>query len=215
MSQPTAPPPSERGRGPSRILVLFAHPALERSRVQRQLAAAIRDLPGVTFHDLYEAYPDFDVDVPREQGLLLAHDLVIVQHPFYWYSTPALVKQWEDLVLEHGWAYGTGGIALRGKRWLSAISTGGREEAYQRDGHNRFTIRELLAPLEQTARLCGMDFLPPFVVHGTHRLTSTDIAAAAGEYRAVVEALRDDRLDLDAARQLPRINSHLAAVVHA
>jgi glutathione-regulated potassium-efflux system ancillary protein KefG len=215
MSQPTAPPPSEQGRGPSRILVLFAHPALERSRVQRQLAAAIREIPGVTFHDLYEAYPDFDVDVPREQGLLLAHDLVIVQHPFYWYSTPALVKQWEDLVLEHGWAYGTGGTALRGKRWLSAISTGGREEAYQRDGHNRFTIRELLAPLEQTARLCGMDFLPPFVIHGTHRLTSNDIAAAAGEYRAVVEALRDGRLDLDAARQLPRINSHLAAVVRA
>ncbi len=215
MSQPTAPPPFEPGRGQTRILVLFAHPALEKSRVHRQLAAAIRSLPGVTFHDLYEAYPDFDVDVPRERGLLLAHDLVIVQHPFYWYSTPALVKQWEDLVLEHGWAYGTGGTALRGKRWLSAISTGGREEAYQHEGHNRFTIRELLAPLEQTARLCGMDFLPPFVVHGTHRLTSTDIAAAAVEYRAVVEALRDDRLDLAAARQLPRINSHLAAVVRA
>jgi glutathione-regulated potassium-efflux system ancillary protein KefG len=211
MSHPLPTPDSVA----TRVLVLFAHPALEKSRVQRQLAGAIRDLPGITFHDLYEAYPDFDVDVRREQQLLVEHDLVIVQHPFYWYSTPALVKQWEDLVLEHAWAYGTGGTALRGKQWLSAISTGGREEAYQHGGHNRFTIRELLAPLEQTARLCGMDFLPPFVVHGTHRLTTNDIAQAAGDYRVVVEALRDGRLDLAAAQALPRLNADLAAIIRS
>ena len=197
----------------ARILVLFAHPAFENSRVNRHLAAAVRDLPGVTFHDLYEAYPDFDVDVRREQALLLEHDTLVLQHPFYWYSTPALVKQWEDLVLEHGWAYGTGGHALRGKRWLSAITTGGREQAYQPDGHNRFTMRQLLAPIEQTAHLCGMTFLPPFVVHGTHRLDATQIAAAAGDYRRLVEALRDDRLDLAALAGLPRLNLDLAALL--
>jgi len=196
-----------------RVLILFAHPALERSRVNRPLAAAVRGLAGVTFHDLYEAYPDFDVDVRREQGLLTAHDLVVFQHPFYWYSTPALVKQWEDLVLEHGWAYGTGGTALRGKTWLSAVTTGGREAAYQHDGYNRFTIRELLAPLEQTARLCGMQFLPPFVVHGTHRLDQADIDRAAAEYRRAIEALRDDRLDLDAVASQTRLNARLDAVI--
>jgi len=196
-----------------RVLILFAHPALEKSRVNRPLAAAVRGLAGVTFHDLYEAYPDFDVDVRREQGLLTAHDLVVFQHPFYWYSTPALVKQWEDLVLEHGWAYGTGGTALRGKTWLSAVTTGGREAAYQHDGYNRFTIRELLAPLEQTARLCGMQFLPPFVVHGTHRLDQADIDRAAAEYRRAIEALRDDRLDLDAVASQTRLNARLDAVI--
>ena len=196
-----------------RVLILFAHPALERSRVNRPLAAAVRGLAGVTFHDLYEAYPDFDVDVRREQGLLTAHDLVVFQHPFYWYSTPALVKQWEDLVLEHGWAYGTGGTALRGKTWLSAVTTGGREAAYQHDGYNRFTIRELLAPLEQTARLCGMQFLPPFVVHGTHRLDQADIDRAAAEYRRAIEALRDGRLDLDAVASQTRLNARLDAVI--
>jgi glutathione-regulated potassium-efflux system ancillary protein KefG len=196
-----------------RVLILFAHPALEKSRVNRPLAAAVRGLAGVTFHDLYEAYPDFDVDVRREQGLLTAHDLVVFQHPFYWYSTPALVKQWEDLVLEHGWAYGTGGTALRGKTWLSAVTTGGREAAYQHDGYNRFTIRELLAPLEQTARLCGMQFLPPFVVHGTHRLDQADIDRAAAEYRRTIEALRDGRLDLDAVASQTRLNARLDAVI--
>lgn len=197
----------------SRVLVLFAHPALEKSRVNRQLADAVRGLPGVTFNDLYEAYPDFDVDVAREQRLLVEHDVLLVQHPFYWYSTPALLKQWQDLVLEHGWAYGTGGTALRGKRWVSAVTTGGREQAYQPDGLNRFTMRQLLAPLEQTAHLCGMDFLPPFVVHGTHRLDAGQIAAAAAEYRTVVEALRDDRLELDAVRRLPRLNADLAVAL--
>lgn len=200
-------------RDEMRVLILFAHPALEKSRVNRRLAAAVRALPGVTFHDLYEAYPDFDVDVRREQELLSAHDVIVCQHPFYWYSTPALVKQWEDLVLEHGWAYGTAGTALQGKTWLSAITTGGRESAYQRDGCNCFTMRELVAPLEQSARLCGMRFLPPFVVHGTHRLDAAGAETAAFEYRRIIEALRDDRLDFAAAERFPRLNSDIAAVI--
>jgi len=196
-----------------RILVLFAHPALEKSRVNRALAEAVRGLSGVTFHDLYEAYPDFDVDVRREQSLLLDHDLLVTQHPFYWYSTPALVKQWQDLVLEHGWAYGTGGTQLRGRVWLSAITTGGREAAYQPDGLNHFTIRELLRPIEQTARLCGMTFLPPFVVHGTHRLDAAGISAAAADYRRAIESLRDGLIDLDAAQRHPRLNANLDAII--
>jgi len=198
---------------PMRILVLFAHPAFEKSRVNRALAEAVRGLPGVTFHDLYEAYPDFDIDVRREQALLLEHDLLVAQHPFYWYSTPALVKQWQDLVLEHGWAYGTGGTRLRGKLWLSAITTGGREAAYQPDGLNHFTIRELLRPVEQTARLCGMMFLPPFVVHGTHRLDAAGVSAAAADYRRAIESLRDDRIDVDAAHLHPRLNANMDAII--
>ena len=195
-----------------RTLILFAHPALEKSRVNRRLAEVARGVPGATFHDLYEAYPDFDVDVAREQELLVAHDLLVVQHPFFWYSTPALVKQWEDLVLEHGWAYGTGGTALRGKAWLSALTTGGRETAYQPDGLNRFTIRELLRPLEQTACLCGMTFLPPFVIFGTHQLDGQGLEAAAADYRRTLEALRDDRIDLEAAGRWPLLNADLDAI---
>ncbi len=198
---------------PMKVLVLFAHPAFEKSRVNRALAEAVRGLPGVTFHDLYEAYPDFDVDVRREQSLLLEHDLLVAQHPFYWYSAPALVKQWEDLVLEHGWAYGTGGTRLHGRVWLSAITTGGREAAYQPDGLNHFTIRELLRPIEQTARLCGMTFVPPFVVHGTHRLDAAGISAAAADYRRAIESLRDGRIDLDAAQHHPRLNANLDAII--
>ena len=195
------------------VLVLFAHPALERSRVHRRLLEAIEGCPGVTVHDLYEAYPDFDIDVRREQEQLAAHGTIVLQHPLFWYSSPALVKQWLDLVLEHGWAYGRQGTALHGKRLLCALTTGGGEAAYQREGYNRFTIRELLAPLEQTARLCGMEFLPPFVVHGTHGLSEDAARRHAADYRRLLVGLRDDRVDLDAARAQTRLNADLDAIL--
>ena len=195
----------------ARILILFAHPALEKSRVHRRLLARLPDLPGLTLHDLYEAYPDFDIDVRREQALLLAHDVIVVQHPFFWYSTPPLIKQWEDLVLEHGWAYGRQGHALRGKWWVHALSAGGRETAYQHGGHNRFTVRELLAPLEQTVTLCGMHWLPPYVVHGTHRLDDREVEQAAEGYGELLRRLHDGRIDPAAIRDLPSINSTLSA----
>jgi glutathione-regulated potassium-efflux system ancillary protein KefG len=190
----------------TRILLLFAHPALEKSRVHRRLLEALPRLPGLTLQDLYEAYPDFDVDIRREQELLVSHDLVLLQHPFYWYSTPALLKQWQDLVLEHGWAYGSNSTALRGKRMANVVTSGGGAAAYAREGLNRFTVRELLAPVEQTARLCGMEYLPPYLIQGTHRMSEPDIAAAAERYARTLTALHDDQVDLDAWRSAPSLD---------
>ena len=196
-----------------RILILFAHPSIRTSRVNRRLLEAVRGLEGVLVNDLYEAYPEFDIDAAHEQHLLEQHDVVVLQHPFYWYSTPSIIKEWQDLVLEHGWAYGNEGRALEGKLLLNAVTAGGGEHAYRRDGSNRFAVRELLAPIEQTARMCRMDYLPPFVVHGTHRLADADIARHASDYRRVLEALRDGRVDLAAVKRMPRLNADLDAVI--
>ena len=193
-----------------RILVLFAHPVLERSRVNRRLIQEAREISGVTVHDLYEAYPTMDIDVKREQRLLLDHEVIVFQHPFYWYSVPSILKEWQDLVLEHGWAYGHHGTQLRDKLTFNAITTGGPESAYHRTGYNRFTIRELLAPWDQTAHLCGMRYLAPFAVHGALRVVGDiDIAEARARYRALLEALRDDRLDVDRAAGVENLASSL------
>ena len=176
------------------ILVLFAHPALEKSRVHTSLLRHVRHLEGITIHDLYEHYPDFDIDVKEEQRLLLRHDIIILQHPFYWYSTPAIIKQWEDLVLEHSWAYGSKGKMLAGKKLFNAISSGGRQQAYGPEGLNRYTIRQLLSPIEQTARLCNMIYMPPFVIHGTHKLSDGDIELYAVQYEQLLIALQHDRI---------------------
>ena len=130
-----------------KILIIFAHPAIARSTMNRAMKAAVDDLDGVTVHDLYRCYPDFYIDVAHEQRLCEEHDVIIFQHPFYWYSTPSIIKEWLDLVLQHGWAYGSEGKALAGKQALSVISTGGRAEAYCPEGYNRFTMRQLLAPI--------------------------------------------------------------------
>ena len=193
----------------ARILILFAHPALEKSRIHRRLLGSIPALPGIALHDLYELYPDFDIEVTEEQELLVRHDLIIVQHPLFWYSTPPLLKQWEDLVLEHGWAYGSQGHALRGKQWLSLITTGGGASAYQQAGLNHYTMREFLAPLEQTARLCGMNYLPPYIIHGAHRLTDADIEAEAMRYGRLLTLLHNDQIDWSAAD--PYATLHTAA----
>ena len=195
------------------VLILFAHPALEKSRVNVRLADAVRDLPGVTFHDLYQHYPDLDVDVEEEQRLLLDHDAVVMQHPFYWYSSPAILKEWQDLVLQHGWAYGSDGNALHGKLLLNATTAGGGADAYCRQGHNRYTMREFLVPFERTAALCGMRYLAPFVVHGTFGLSDEAVAAHAADYRRLIEALRDGEVDLDAAAACERLNADLPALL--
>src|SRR5687768_15538424 len=170
-----------------RILVLFAHPVLERSRVNRRLVDAIRDLEGVTLRDLYEEYPTLSIDVSAEQELLLEHDVIVFQHPFYWYSVPAILKEWQDLVLEHGWAYGEGGTRLKGKLTFNVVSTGGPPQAYRKGGYNRFTVRELLAPWEQTAWLCGMTYVAPFTVHTALKLVGDDVAPRAADYRKLIE----------------------------
>jgi glutathione-regulated potassium-efflux system ancillary protein KefG len=189
--RPSYPIPTHLADEP-KVLVLFCHPQAHRSRVNRVLRDAVVGLDGVTVHDLYERYPDGAIDVPFEQELLLRHGAVVMQHPFYWYSTPPLLKEWLDVVLEWGWAYGRGGTKLRGKTLLQAITTGAGHGAYGPDGGNRFTIPQLLAPMAQTAHLCGMAYPEPFVVHGTHRLDEAGIAAAAARYRQAVEALRGE-----------------------
>jgi glutathione-regulated potassium-efflux system ancillary protein KefG len=201
---------------PRRILVQLAHPLLETSRLTRRLAEAAAALDDVTVSDLYEQYPTFDIDVRVEQARLVAHDVIVFQHPFFWYSAPALLKQWQDLVLEHGWAYGDGATALRRKLTFNAITAGGPAAAYCREGHNRFTMRELLLPWEQTAHRCGMRYLAPFVIHGAGRLTDeAALAAPVDAYRRLLIALRDRTIDVRAARTATNLADQLDALVRA
>jgi len=165
-----------------KVLILFAHPRFEHSVVNQALVKAVKNNPAVTFRDLYELYPDFDIDVKQEQELLLLYDVIIWQHPFYWYSCPPLLKQWIDLVLEFNWAYGPSGDALTGKTIFSVLTTGGTREAYSSEGRNRFLLKQLLSPFIQTASLCKMRYLPPFAVQGTHRLVANDLENYAKDY---------------------------------
>ncbi len=200
----------------NKVLINFAHPAKRRSRINNALRRAVEELEGITFNDLYAHYPDFMIDVEREQRLCEAHDIIIFQHPFYWYSSPAIVKEWQDLVLKHGWAYGSKGKALEGKYFLQAITGGGDDRTYRRDGYNRYTVDELISPLKAMANLCHLIWLPPFTVLGIHRgLAEESVKSHSEEYRRAVSALRDGTLDMKKVLTGPYLNSNLNAVIRS
>ncbi|MEM6706346.1 MAG: NAD(P)H-dependent oxidoreductase [Acidobacteriota bacterium] len=184
----------------ARLLAYYAHPGHRHSQANRAMVEAARGVEGLTFVDLYADYPRFDIDVDREQQRLLEHDVIVFQFPLFWYSTPALIKEWQDLVLEHGFAYGAGGDRLAGKRVQLAVTAAGSTEAYSEQGYQHYPIRTFLTPFEQTARLCQMEFSAPYVLYGSlHAPGDGRLAAHAEGYRKLLEALRDDRYDFAAA----------------
>lgn len=180
----------------NKILIIFAHPLFEKSNVNKMLVAHIPTHDNITFRDLYELYPEFDIDVETEKAYLASHDIIIWHHPMYWYSCPPLLKQYIDMVLEYNWAYGKEGNALAGKVLFQAITTGGRQENYCATGIDRFTIQELLEPFNQTAKVCKMHYLPPFVVHGTHNITNEASEKMAQTYHELLIYLSENKINV-------------------
>jgi putative NADPH-quinone reductase len=180
-----------------KTLVIVVHPELDASRINRAWMKRLTDLrsPDVTVHDLYARYRDRPIDVAHEQALLEAHDRVIFQFPFYWYSSPPLLKAWIDAVFEYGWAYGHGGHALEGKEMGIALSTWTGESSYQHSGSVMHTIEELTWPFEATVRRVGATWLPPFVLNGVGDVDAKRLDASANAYLAHVTGTSiDDRL---------------------
>lgn len=186
----------------SRVIVYFTHPGQRHSRANSVMAKAAKTIEGITFVDLYAEYPRHDIDVEQEQRRLLDHDVIVFQFPLYWYSTPSLLKEWQDLVLQHGFAYGHGGDKLTGKSMVLAITTGGSDEAYTATGYQNFPLRSFLYPLEQTARLCGMTFAPPYVLYSALQADEEGaIANHTNGYKKLLNALQDETFDFAKAEQ--------------
>lgn len=164
-------------------LVLYAHPFPSRSVVTQALLLALADQPAVSTRHLYTLYPDFDIDVQAEQEALSNADLIVWLTPVHWYSVPALMKHWFDQVLSHGWAYGQGTQALRGKSAWWVASAGAEAQAYHPDGVHGRPFADYAVAIEHIARYCGMHSLPHFVVHGGHRMAAQACDAAGQALR--------------------------------
>lgn len=185
-----APVACDSPRVETRVLVQFVHPDRRASRACRAVYDALSDLPGVRVRDLYALYPDFDIDVEAEHALVDAHGCIVFVHPIYWYAAPALLKEWFDTVLTHGWAYGSKGRACAGKQWLSVVTTGAGPDAYTAGGKHGRPLEDFLRPFEHTARFCRMEWLPPMVQHGARQLDKDARAAFGARVRARVEDIR-------------------------
>ncbi|NBJ11317.1 NAD(P)H-dependent oxidoreductase [Microvirga arsenatis] len=165
-----------------KTLILVAHPQMDASRANKALLAAVWRRPGIEIVDLYDASPDGQIDVEAQVRLLLDADRIVLQFPMQWYSTPPLLKEWQDQVLTRMiyLAFEREGRLLEGKPILVAVTAGAPERAYAPDGSNRFSVAELLKPLEATAHRCGLQWQEPFVLYDS-RDASDEALRLSGE----------------------------------
>ena len=177
----------------SMICLIYAHPYPDRSRGNRVLLSAVRELPGLELRSLYDLYPDFGIDAAEEQAALRRADVIVLQHPLYWYSVPGLLKHWFDKVLTRGFAYGPGGRELLNKRCLWVTTTGGEPDDYAHGSEHARPFADYVPVIEQTARFCGMRWEEPLIIHGVHRVSEHTLDEIARDYRGRLAALSHAR----------------------
>lgn len=165
-------------------LVILAHLNLEVSRVNQRWKQELLQHPdNIAIHEIYKEYPDWNIDVPREQSLLEAYDHVIFQFPLYWYSYPPLLKKWFDDVFTYGWAYGSKGDKLKGKKLGLAMSIGDKQKNYSPEGSVSFTVDQVTTPFKASARHVGAEALPYFALFGaSFQASDEEIDRSAREY---------------------------------
>ncbi len=151
-----------------KTLVIIIHPHMETSVINKRWAKELNKYPDqYTVHELYKAYPDGELNVEKEQQLIESHDRIVFQFPFYWFSSPPLLKKWFDEVLLYGWAYGSkSGYKAGGKKIALAISAGVDEQGYSASGKYKYTMNELTRPFELTFEYIRADYKEPFVYYG-------------------------------------------------
>lgn len=193
----------------NKVLILFAHPRFEKSKTNRALLAGVDKIEGVTLNDLYEEYPDFNINVSREKEMLVSSSVIVWHFPLYTYGMPALLKQWMDVVLDYGWAHGGKGNFLQGKIVFAALTAAGTRESYAAHQYNQYTLRDFLVPLAQTASLCKMIYLPPFAVHGTNRLTDHELASHSRLYHQMLACMVKGEFSIESICQYDYLNDWL------
>lgn len=148
-----------------KTLLIVSHPDIIESHSQQYFLSSIKGREDVTVHILESLYPDGKIDVKKEQELLKQHDRILFQFPFYWYSSPPLLKHWQDVVLEEGFAYGDNGNKLNGKEFGLIVMIGVPEREYQAGGKELFSFNELTKPYQAIANKTGMHYLRPLPIY--------------------------------------------------
>jgi glutathione-regulated potassium-efflux system ancillary protein KefF len=150
-----------------KVTIIFAHPFIKDSVANKEIISYIKKVrASYDIRNLYEIYPDFNIDVKKEQEQLIHSDVIVLQFPFFWYSVPAMMKQWIDMVFEHGFAFGTNGDKLKGKHLIVSMTIGGKKESYTPLGYNHFRICDFMKMFEQMAYLTQMHYEEPIYEHG-------------------------------------------------
>lgn len=139
------------------VLVLLAHSNYDNSLSNKIITDHLKTHSSITVRNLSDVSENFKFGIEAEQFALSVADIIVLQFPFHWYSVPSIMKKWFDDVLTFGFAYGSGGDKLKGKKVVLSFTTGGTADSYTEGGMNNFTQEQLVAPLIQTIQFCGME----------------------------------------------------------
>lgn len=179
-----------------KTLVIIAHPDIAESSSQGHFLNAVAERKDVTLHHLENCYPEGNIDVTAEQELLKQHDRIIFQFPFYWYSSPALLKQWQDEVLTDGFAHGKNGTALVEKEFGLVLMIGISGNEYQAGGKELFSINELTKPYQAVAYKTGMTYLKPLTIFQFAYMTEIEKMGALINYQQMLTMEKESSLEV-------------------
>lgn len=182
-----------------KTLVVVAHPDIETSVINKAWLAELRKYPELyTVHELYNVYPDWQIDVAQEQKLIEAHEKIVLQFPVFWFSSPPLLKKWLDDVLTYGWAYGSGsGYKMQNRKVALAVTAGIKEQDYSITGRYKYSLDEILLPFEITTNYVNATYGSYYAFYGTEsasdvtaeQVNNIEVARSAVEYRSFIAAL--------------------------
>ena len=144
-----------------KTLLLFSHTFFKDSKVNKALLESAKTLSNVTIHNLNLTYPSGEINIESEITLLEQHQKIIFQFPLFWFSTPSLMKEWQDRILSHI-LHSKNPKLLQGKQFSIITTAGGDEKSY--DGHHGYSLNTILSPLTSAFKYCGCEILESFAI---------------------------------------------------
>lgn len=169
----------------NKILVISGHPDYKSSMANKAILDEFHRLvPSADIVYLDAEYPDFNIDVNREQKRLIEANTVVFEFPFWWYSAPSLMRRYFEQVLSHGFAYGSTGTALHGKKVVFSFTAGAPESAYSPEGYQHFTMDQFIPQFRALSNLCGFIWQEPVISFGMMLLDPSDKEASERFYSA-------------------------------
>lgn len=150
-----------------KTLVIYGHPDYKNSFANKTILEEFSKIQTeAEIRNISELYPDWNIDVKKEQAKLAEADVIIFEFPFWWYSSPSIVHRYLEQVFVYGFAYGTGGNALQGKRCVISFTTGGDREAYTKEGYQHYDIEDFLPQFKAMVNLTGMVLVDTIISYG-------------------------------------------------
>jgi len=133
--------------------MIFTHPSIDYSIGNKIITDTFLAEKNTEIRHLDKLYPDFKIDAKAEQAALLTADTIVLQYPLFWYSTPALLKQWIDHVLQFGFAFGGKNYKLEGKKMIISFTMGSSIKEFPPE-----VIEKITFQFKGIAKYCRMEY---------------------------------------------------------